>query len=490
MEALQLKLSDGARIIVPASLASITTNVLLERETWFEKEYDFVRHYLRPGMTVIDIGANLGVYSVPMARAVGPVGQVFAYEPGSDARELLGLSRDVNSLHNLHIAAPALSDSARAGYLTFGPWSEFNALGHPASGVRGESVEITTLDTEDRVRGWAPPDFVKIDTEGEEERVVIGGDDFFSKYSPLVLFEIGHGESATRLQSLLCAKGYRLFRSLLDIPVLIPVDHQELDAELNLFAAKADRSAALSRDGLLVEDLKSWSLDERQLSEGMKRLHQAAFVSAFPVTFSDLIRVEPEYRKVLAAFGICNSDASPQTRCSALAYAFHSAAELCERAPNAARLSTLARIAWHWGCRNVCFGAAKALFRTFEQSTPELLEPFWPACPRFDEMRPGSYGKMWFMVSIAEQLERATNLASAFSKDATVLRWLWGRPFVSADIERATVLTAWRSGETLEIPKRLTTESLDNLNAEIWRGETGGCLRPQIAVTGTGGSVG
>jgi FkbM family methyltransferase len=205
VEALQLKLSDGARIIVPASLASITTNVLLERETWFEKEYDFVRHYLRPGMTVIDIGANLGVYSVPMARAVGPVGQVFAYEPGSDARELLGLSRDVNSLHNLHIAAPALSDSARAGYLTFGPWSEFNALGHPASGVRGESVEITTLDTEDRVRGWAPPDFVKIDTEGEEERVVIGGDDFFSKYSPLVLFEIGHGESATRLQSLLCA---------------------------------------------------------------------------------------------------------------------------------------------------------------------------------------------------------------------------------------------------------------------------------------------
>jgi hypothetical protein len=228
------------------------------------------------------------------------------------------------------------------------------------------------------------------------------------------------------LHSLFRAKGYRLYRSLADIPILVPADHQELDAEINLFAAKSDRSATMSRDGLLVEDLKSWSSDESQLREGMKRLYQAAFVSAFPIIFSDLIRVATDYRKVLASFGICNSDASAQTRCSALAYAFHTMVELCARAPNPARLSTLARIAWHWGRRSVCFKATSELFRTFEQGAPQLVEPFWPACPRFDGFNPWSHGKIWFMVSAVEQLERAASFAGIFSSDSKVLRWLWG----------------------------------------------------------------
>jgi FkbM family methyltransferase len=44
---------------------------------------DFLHHWLRPGMTTIDIGANLGVYSLPMARLVGQTGHVYAYKPGS-----------------------------------------------------------------------------------------------------------------------------------------------------------------------------------------------------------------------------------------------------------------------------------------------------------------------------------------------------------------------------------------------------------------------
>ena len=99
MNVLELKLSDDVTLVVPASLQSITTYVLLEQECWFEKEMDFLRHWLRPGMTVIDIGANLGVYSLPMARLVDRTGQVFAYEPGSEARGLLERSRELNAAH-------------------------------------------------------------------------------------------------------------------------------------------------------------------------------------------------------------------------------------------------------------------------------------------------------------------------------------------------------------------------------------------------------
>ena len=89
MNALELRTSDGVTLAVPASLQSITAYVLLEQESWFEKEMTFLRRWLRPGMTVIDIGANLGVYSLPMARLVGSKGQVFAYEPGSETRSVL-----------------------------------------------------------------------------------------------------------------------------------------------------------------------------------------------------------------------------------------------------------------------------------------------------------------------------------------------------------------------------------------------------------------
>src|SRR5262245_21133225 len=93
---LELKLIDGVTLAVPAALSSITTYVLLEQETWFEKEMDFLRHWLKPGMTVIDLGANVGVYSLPMAKLVGATGQVFAYEPGGTTRSFLMRSRDVN----------------------------------------------------------------------------------------------------------------------------------------------------------------------------------------------------------------------------------------------------------------------------------------------------------------------------------------------------------------------------------------------------------
>ena len=65
-------------LAVRPRLDSITTYVLLEQETWFEKELPFLMQYLQPGMTAVDIGANAGVYSLPMARAVGPTGLVFA----------------------------------------------------------------------------------------------------------------------------------------------------------------------------------------------------------------------------------------------------------------------------------------------------------------------------------------------------------------------------------------------------------------------------
>src|SRR5262252_3865467 len=96
MGELSVRLLDGTELAVPASLGAITTYVLLEQEAWFEKETAFLSGWLRPGMTAIDVGANLGVYSLPMARLVGPTGHVFSYEPASQTRALLERSKQAN----------------------------------------------------------------------------------------------------------------------------------------------------------------------------------------------------------------------------------------------------------------------------------------------------------------------------------------------------------------------------------------------------------
>ena len=78
-----VRLVDGTFVVVPESLDLITPYVLLEQQDWFEEEIKFVRRLLRPGMQVIDIGANYGVYALSMARAVGTSGHVWAFEPAS-----------------------------------------------------------------------------------------------------------------------------------------------------------------------------------------------------------------------------------------------------------------------------------------------------------------------------------------------------------------------------------------------------------------------
>jgi FkbM family methyltransferase len=218
---LRLRIRD-LTIVVPPTLSAITTYVLLEQEAWFEKEIRFLRRFLRPGMTAIDIGANLGVYSLPMARLVGPSGRIFAYEPGTEARTLLERSCALNELTNIEIIDMALSDSDREGKLAFAASSELRALGTTGE---GDSVRITSLDAESAGRGWSSIDFIKIDAEGEEERIIAGALTLFAAQSPLVMFEIKAGNSVNeRLRALFPSIGYRLFRQLEGAPILVPQD--------------------------------------------------------------------------------------------------------------------------------------------------------------------------------------------------------------------------------------------------------------------------
>jgi protein O-GlcNAc transferase len=462
----QLRLSNGTALALRPTLEEMTTYVVLEQETWFEKELAFLTHMLKPGMSAIDIGANVGIYSLAMARQVAP-GSVYAYEPGGVPRGLLERSRDINQASNLKILPFALSDSDREGHLAFGPSSELNVL---AEGGPGERVTVTALDNEEERLRWSSPDFVKIDAEGEEHRILAGGHRFFARHSPLVMFEINAGTGIDgSLQLVFPTLGYGLFRLLAGLPVLVPVDAgEQLDGdELNIFAAKPDRAALLARAGMLVEHKLDWRPAQEHEHRPLTLLTAQGFASAFPC---DASSVDPDYHRVLSAYEVWrDSDVALQERCGALDYAFREICALCERAATFPRLSTLARIAWEAGRRAVCARAAQDFIAALECRPITISEPFWPACPRFDAIAPADQAGIWFVASILEQHERVRAFSSYFQDDTSGLDWLCAQRFASSELERRRALIAARAQGKIDVPERLCMEAPDHLNAEVWR---------------------
>ncbi len=470
MAELSLRMVDGTEITAPSSLEAITTYVLLEQEKWFEKETAFVARWLRPGMTAIDIGANLGVYSLPIARQVGPRGQVFAYEPASETRRLLEISKARNGTDNLHVIGAALSDGEREGHLVLATSSELNSL--EGSGP-GESVRITSLDAEAKARNWGEIDFLKIDAEGEEERILAGAQAFFATRSPLVMFEIKAGAKQNdNLPAAFAAMGFGLYRHLDGAPVLVPVGASEpLDSyELNLFAAKPNRAAALAREGLLVETVPAWAPDNPIRANAQEFLQSQPFARIFAALPSGAIAVDPVYRDALAGYAMWRSEDLPlPERYAALRYACDILTALCDKAASLPRLSTLARISWELGRRTVCVRVLQVMANVLKQGTGRIGEPFWPASPRFDHSTPGPNVVEWFVVAALEQFERIAFHSSRYGSPGVDLDWLARQPFVGAEIERRRVLQRLRAGQKIELPPRLLMPAPDHVNADVWR---------------------
>jgi FkbM family methyltransferase len=466
VDTIDIKLSDGVTLAAPATLQSITTYVLLEQETWFEKEPIFLRHWLKPGMTIIDIGANLGVYSLPMAKLVGGTGRVFAYEPGSEARGCLQRSREINGAGNLEILPSALSDRKREGRLVFGGSSELNALG---DGGQGEPVGITSLDDEETARAWQPPDFVKIDAEGEEERILAGGRNFFARHSPLVMFEVKAGDQINeRLRALFPSLGYRLFRQLAGAPILVPdFPQQSLDTyELNLFAAKPDRVRALADQGVLVDAFPAWKPAPEDLEYGDAFYREQPFARGI----AGAAPADASYRMAIAAYAAWRrSDKPASVRCAALALALRGLRNACRQKRTPERLSMLARVAWESGMRSESVGVLRGIIEALASRPARISEPFWPAATRFDQIEPAGTVADWVAGAAAEQFEKSSRFSSVFSGPTHHLAWLCDQPFSSAEMQRRRILAGVRAGSRPRVPERLCEDAPDHLNAALWR---------------------
>jgi FkbM family methyltransferase len=210
----------GDLVYVPSPLDARGRNALLHPPY----VHPAVLGFLRPGSVVIDVGANLGEWTVPFARRVGPAGRVLAIEPEPRSAAALASTLAANALAQAEIVRCAIGDhdgvaqfavpvvtSARTdtGTARIGP----ACAGHDAL-----QVPLRSLDALAAERGLARLDLIKIDVEGHERRVLHGASAILGRHRPVLVIETGHEADGDRgiIHDRLAGLRYRMLGILLD----------------------------------------------------------------------------------------------------------------------------------------------------------------------------------------------------------------------------------------------------------------------------------
>lgn len=249
---LELTLPGGVRICVPDGPNLLTTFILREQGDWFEDEIRFVRRFVTPGMHVIDIGANFGTYCLSMAQCVGPSGSVHAFEPADAPLRLLRRSIAGNRFTQVSLHGVGLSNRTGQARLATSMNPELNSL--QGEQEQGETIDLTTLDAV-FAKESRRISFVKMDAEGEEERILDGAGSFFASQDPVVMFELKHGAEVNEgLCEAFMRRGFLIHRLVPAIGALVPIPLGEaLDGYLlNAFAVRPSSESELIKRGLLV----------------------------------------------------------------------------------------------------------------------------------------------------------------------------------------------------------------------------------------------
>jgi FkbM family methyltransferase len=434
------EITGGARVVVPDSLHSMTPYILYEQHDWFEDEIDFLRRLIKPGQQVIDIGANYGVYTLSLAKLVGPTGAIWAFEPGSTTADYLAQGIAANNFTHVALERSAVSSRTGTAVLSLNDNSELNSLTLTSDTDKTETVRVVTLDQCLRDYGWRNITLLKIDAEGEEVNIIEGAKKFFAALSPLVLYEIKAGRDFhLDLVRRFADIGYDSYRLIPGLNLLVPFGPNTRPDEylLNLFCCKEDRAASLANEGFLVDSSPATlSAKARDLANFLetkktKYLWQQALVG-LPYVASLLPRwmqaTESTDREqitdAMACFAISHDTSLvPHLRFAALERGLSAIREVCRKRPSHLRLLSLARIASSYGSRQEAVTALSQLCARVGHDNPEDFdEPFLAPNKRFDSLNPNDNLRTWLVAGVLEELELLATYSSYFNGDDSRLR--------------------------------------------------------------------
>lgn len=198
------------------------------RERAFEEaELSFASRYLQSGMTVLDVGAHHGLYTLLASKRVGTSGKVYAFEPSVRERKALRKHLFLNRCKNVFVEDFAAGNDAREAefYVVSGIETGCNSL-RPPTLRDGTSyltkVQMRRLDDWVREEKINRVDFIKLDVEGGELDALRGAGELLRRFQPVLLVEVQDIRTApwnypaADIIHELGAKGYSWFRIHMD----------------------------------------------------------------------------------------------------------------------------------------------------------------------------------------------------------------------------------------------------------------------------------
>ena len=205
----------------------LTSNDVMSRhvrlhEDFEEDEKKFMMRFLGAGMTVLDLGAHHGYYTLLASAMVGPSGLVLAFEPSPRERKRLKLHLKINRSRNVRVEPFALGGGEGTAnlFLCLGKETGCNSLRPPdvPEPTMPVEVSVTTVDDALKQNRVNSVDFIKLDVEGAEIEVLKGATALLSRNPrPVIICELADvrtqpwGYQSREIYDFLAAKDYKWF---------------------------------------------------------------------------------------------------------------------------------------------------------------------------------------------------------------------------------------------------------------------------------------
>lgn len=245
-------LNAGYQIVKPINgnfKISSNTNTWIGAQIVFLGDYEFeikqvFRKVIKPGDTILDVGANVGFHSLYFADLCGEKGQVISYEPILTTFKELIENIAINSFQNITVNNLALSDKAETLNVITDPKTD-NPGAFNLFELGGDSIVNCVIgDEQPEIKNLDRLDFIKIDVEGYEFFVLNGLKKTINKFWPKIIFEydinyqLKTGLSAQKIFELLKTFNYNFY--LISGNKLMPLNDITSNFSGNILAERND----------------------------------------------------------------------------------------------------------------------------------------------------------------------------------------------------------------------------------------------------------
>lgn len=200
------------------------------RHGWCDAAADTVTRLAPVGGVVVDGGANVGLFALTAAAAVGPRGRVIAIEAAPATARILRRNAEINAGLRIDVEEVALAD--REGEISFTAFEAGSGLSSFAPADGGEVITVRTTTLDRLVAGSGRVDVVKLDLEGAELLALRGAGRVLAEHAPALILELEpehlarQGATVADVEALLSAAGYAPYDLALE-PLATPLTRPE-----------------------------------------------------------------------------------------------------------------------------------------------------------------------------------------------------------------------------------------------------------------------